>query len=160
MTGEFKITNLLSLDLRGGYANSQREAPYEREFSYVRTNRDLSIDPVGDRFVNALNRQRGDASITFSDLNEDLWSAGADLSYQLLPALTATVGYAFSDTKRTSSRYELHFDATNLPIGVQQLRPDYLLSDEIGRASCRERVCQYVEISVVAVHLKKKKNEK
>src|SRR3546814_494576 len=129
MTGEFKITNLLSLDLRGGYANSQREAPYEREFSYVRTNRDLSIDPVGDRFVNALNRQRGDASITFSDLNEDLWSAGADLSYQLLPALTATVGYAFSDTKRTSSRYELHFDATNLPIGVQQLRPAYLLSD-------------------------------
>src|SRR3546814_15091190 len=75
----------------------------EREFSYVRTNRDLSIDPVGDRFVNALNRQRGDASITFSDPNEDLWSAGADLSYQLLPALTATVGYAFSDTKRTRS---------------------------------------------------------
>src|SRR3546814_14470070 len=26
---------------------------------------------------------------------------------------------------------------------------------EIGRASCRERVCQYVEISVVAVSLKK-----
>src|SRR3546814_15906095 len=28
---------------------------------------------------------------------------------------------------------------------------------EIGRASCRERVCQYVWISVVAVSLKKKK---
>src|SRR3546814_20729130 len=28
---------------------------------------------------------------------------------------------------------------------------------EIGRASCRERVCQYVEISVVAVSYKKKK---
>src|SRR3546814_13375183 len=28
--------------------------------------------------------------------------------------------------------------------------------DEIGRASCRARVCQYVEISVVAVSLKKK----
>src|SRR3546814_14490743 len=28
---------------------------------------------------------------------------------------------------------------------------------EIGRASCRERVCQYVYISVVAVSLKKKK---
>src|SRR3546814_19248055 len=27
---------------------------------------------------------------------------------------------------------------------------------EIGRASCRERVCQYVKISVVAVSLKKK----
>src|SRR3546814_20317173 len=28
--------------------------------------------------------------------------------------------------------------------------------DQIGRASCRERVCQYVYISVVAVSLKKK----
>src|SRR3546814_16515758 len=28
---------------------------------------------------------------------------------------------------------------------------------EIGRASCRERVCQYVEISEVAVSFKKKK---
>src|SRR3546814_13444073 len=31
---------------------------------------------------------------------------------------------------------------------------------EIGRASCRERVCQYVSISVVAVSLKKKKKTK
>src|SRR3546814_13153269 len=29
--------------------------------------------------------------------------------------------------------------------------------NEIGRASCRERVCQYVYISVVAVSLQKKK---
>src|SRR3546814_11175792 len=28
--------------------------------------------------------------------------------------------------------------------------------DQIGRASCRERVCQYVEIQVVADYLKKK----
>src|SRR3546814_13886582 len=31
------------------------------------------------------------------------------------------------------------------------------LRKEIGRASCRERACQYVKISVVAVQLKKKK---
>src|SRR3546814_16474487 len=30
---------------------------------------------------------------------------------------------------------------------------------EIGRASCRERVCQYVSYSVAAVTLKKKKND-
>src|SRR3546814_19426090 len=30
---------------------------------------------------------------------------------------------------------------------------------KIGRASCRERVCQYVSISVVAVSLKKKKEK-
>src|SRR3546814_16775555 len=33
-------------------------------------------------------------------------------------------------------------------------------SREIGRASCRERVCQYVWISVGAVSLKKKQEEK
>src|SRR3546814_17735031 len=33
------------------------------------------------------------------------------------------------------------------------------VSAEIGRASCRERVCQYVEISVVAVSLKKNKQQ-
>src|SRR3546814_14127325 len=31
---------------------------------------------------------------------------------------------------------------------------------KIGRASCRERVCQYVSNSVVAVSLKKKKSKK
>ncbi|MFP5433862.1 MAG: TonB-dependent receptor domain-containing protein, partial [Alphaproteobacteria bacterium] len=129
LVGEFKLSDALSLDMRGGFANSQREAPYEREFVYVRTNRDLAIDPVGDRFVNALNRQRGDASVTFSDLNEDLWFAGVDLSYKIAPGFSLTAGYAFNDTKRRSSRYELHFDAVNLPIPVQQLRPDFLLSD-------------------------------
>src|SRR3546814_17853824 len=37
-----------------------------------------------------------------------------------------------------------------LPLGIHP---------EIGRASCRERVCQYVSISVVAVSLKKKKKQ-
>src|SRR3546814_18197904 len=35
------------------------------------------------------------------------------------------------------------------------VRPAYPPTPEIGRASCRERVCQYVSISVVAVSLKK-----
>src|SRR3546814_12947140 len=34
--------------------------------------------------------------------------------------------------------------------------PMALAREEIGRASCRERVCQYVSISVVAVSLKNK----
>src|SRR3546814_13607617 len=33
----------------------------------------------------------------------------------------------------------------------------YVGTFQIGRAACRERVCQYVELSVVAVSLKKKK---
>src|SRR3546814_12606699 len=41
-----------------------------------------------------------------------------------------------------------------------QIRPAVAvrIAPEIGRASCRERVCQYVSISVVAVSLKKKEN--
>src|SRR3546814_6273739 len=34
--------------------------------------------------------------------------------------------------------------------------PELVAWLQIGRASCRERVCQYVQISVVAVSLKKK----
>src|SRR3546814_18329580 len=45
--------------------------------------------------------------------------------------------------------------------GEQAAREAGLGTDrEIGRASCRERVWQYVEISVVAVSLKKKNHKK
>src|SRR3546814_15121684 len=40
---------------------------------------------------------------------------------------------------------------------LQSLLPRRAERFKIGRASCRERVCQYVWISVVAVSLKKKK---
>src|SRR3546814_14203286 len=43
------------------------------------------------------------------------------------------------------------------PGGVSH--PPRLGRRPIGRASCRERVCQYVSISVVAVSLKKKKHK-
>src|SRR3546814_12541427 len=41
------------------------------------------------------------------------------------------------------------------PIAFAHIDCDFY--DEIGRASCRERVCQYVSISVVSVTLTKKK---
>lgn len=126
--GEFHFDRL-KLDLRGAYANSQREAPYERSFTYVRTNLPTAQDPVGDKFVNDLGGNKGDATIAFSDLNEDLWSGGVDLSYEIAPRITGTVGYAYSDTSRTSVRRAFQYRASNLPIPVQQLRPDYLLSD-------------------------------
>ncbi|MFZ5726043.1 MAG: TonB-dependent receptor domain-containing protein, partial [Pseudomonadota bacterium] len=128
LVAEFDFDRL-QLDLRGGYANSQREAPYERGFTYVRTNLPTEQDPTGDKFVNDLGGNRGDATIAFSDLNEDLWSGGVDLSYELAPRITATVGYAYSDTSRTAVRRAFQFRGSNLPVEVTQLRPDYLLSD-------------------------------
>lgn len=128
MVGEFEF-GPLSIDFRGGYAKSQREAPYERSFTYVRTNLPLAQDPTGDRYVNDLGGNKGGASIAFSDLNETLWSGGIDLSYEVAPQTSLSVGYAYSDTQRIAIRRAFQFRASNLPVAVQQLRPDYLLSD-------------------------------
>src|SRR3546814_10925661 len=58
-----------------------------------------------------------------------------------------TLGAAFGDIRPAASA-----------IVVGLVKPEMKVEiEEIGRASCRERVCQYVEISVVAVALKKKK---
>ncbi|MCZ8171569.1 MAG: TonB-dependent receptor [Brevundimonas sp.] len=130
LVSELKFGDI-SLDLRGTYANSQREAPYELSFGYARTNR--ATDPTGQFFVNRLNNgQIGSASVSFSDLNENLWAASADLSWLITPRLTLSSGYAFSDTKRTSTRREFQFIApSDFPVGVAMLRPDLLLSPQI-----------------------------
>ncbi|RYG27905.1 MAG: TonB-dependent receptor, partial [Burkholderiales bacterium] len=130
LVGEFRPMDDLSIDLRLGYANSQREAPYQTSFEYVRTN--APSDPFGDMFVNRLNGNTGEASVTFSNLNEDLFSGGLDLSYRLNPAFTVTVGGAASDAVRDSSRRFFLFRAgTNFPTGVEVLRPDLLLAQGI-----------------------------
>lgn len=130
IVGEFKPADGLSVDVRGGFANSQREAPYETTFEYVRTNN--PEDPFGSMFVNRLNGNVGDASVTFSDLNEDLWSAGLDVTYAITPSIRATIGGAFSDTVRDSSRRQFLFRASStFPTEAGVLRPDLLLSPGI-----------------------------
>ena len=126
LVGEFKF-GPAELDLRGGYANTQREAPYERSFTYVRTNQ--AADPLGRKFVNDLGGNKGDASFAFSDLNEDLYSGGADLNYRFNDDIRLGIGYAYTDTSRTSTRRAFQYRASNLPLTVQQERPDYLVSD-------------------------------
>ncbi|MGE4430867.1 MAG: TonB-dependent receptor [Sphingobium sp.] len=123
--GEFTLGGL-NVDLRGAYANSQREAPYELDFEYVKTNR--PADPYGDYYINVLDRQRGKAVAAFSDLNEDLYSFGADFSYEVAPTVVLSAGYMLSDTKRVSSRREFLFDpGDNFMEGIGLLRPDFLL---------------------------------
>lgn len=115
----------LGLDLRGSYANSQRNAPYERSFNYVYDT------GVGD-YVNNLTTNPQSASITFSELDEDVWNLGGDLSYKVPGArnLTLSAGAAYLDTKRGSTRRDFTFrPASALPSGVTEQRPDYLLSD-------------------------------
>ena len=119
----------LSVDLRGGYARTDREAPFEYTFTYVRDN---AQGPLSDQYINVLDRQTGDAAVVFSDLQEELYAGGIDVSYPVLDGLAVTVGYAYSDTDRFSERREFLFNApTSFPDGVGLLRPDLLLGDAI-----------------------------
>lgn len=129
--GEFRPADALSIDLRATYANSKREAPYELFYEYVRTN--SPTDPFGGLFINRLvGGNGGDAQVSFSDLNEDLYSAGADLTYRFQPGYSVTVGGAYTDQNRDSSRRDFAFRApSNMPLGVATLRPDVLLSPGI-----------------------------
>jgi outer membrane receptor protein involved in Fe transport len=131
LVGEFKLAPQLSLDVRGAYANSQREAPFELSYEYYRSNN--PSDPFGAYFINRLNNgQQGDAEVSFSDLNENLWSAGADLGWKIAPDFNLTVGYAFADTARRTEKRDFKFLAPNtLPTGVALFRPDYLLQPSV-----------------------------
>lgn len=131
LVGEFKLTPKLNVDVRASYANTKRDAPAELSFEYVRTN--TSADPFGAYFVNRLNNGNGgDARVSYSELNEDLWSGGVDATYKIVPTLAATVGYAYLHTDRDSSRRDFQFQATNdFPRGVDMLRPDLLLAPAI-----------------------------
>ncbi len=127
--GEMEFGDL-GVDVRVGYAQTRREAPYEYNFQYIRT--DNAGDPFGNTFINVLDRQRGAASVAFSKLKEELWFGGLDLSYPVTDWMTATVGYAYSDTSRYSERREFLFNApTSFPDGVGTLMPQYLLGDAV-----------------------------
>jgi TonB-dependent receptor len=131
LVNELSLADNLKLDIRAGYARSQRDAPSELFFEYVRTN--SAADPYGQYFVNRLNNGNGgDARITYSRLDEDLYSAGADLTWQLVPDISATVGGAWSDTKRRSSRRDFQFQApSSFPTGIGLFRPDLLLQPSV-----------------------------
>lgn len=96
----------INVDLRGGYARTDREAPFNSTFSYTRTN--LTGNPFGDLYVAYFN-QLSDAGITtvsFDDLQEELWFGGIDLGYEVTDNFELTVGYAYSDTDRRSESRE------------------------------------------------------
>ena len=91
--GEFKFGDL-SVDLRGTYANSQRESPYERDISYIYLGdgnpATKSLSDVDD-YVNNLTSGGQSATIAFSDLNEDVYAGGIDLAYRLSGAMPTTL---------------------------------------------------------------------
>lgn len=136
LVGEFRLGDI-GLDVRAGYAQTDRESPYEFNFEYTRTN-DAPSNPFGDILINPLNRARGDAAeVTFSDLTEKLYYGGVDLTVPVvLDVFSVTVGGAISDTDRFSTRRAFFYSApSNFPLGIATLRPDLLLSPTVIEAS-------------------------
>jgi hypothetical protein len=128
--GELEFGDL-SVDLRAGYAQTQREAPNEWEFTYSR-----DLNPSGgldDVYLNLQNGgQRGRTTVAFSDLTEDLYYGGLDVSYQLANWLGVTLGGAYTDTDRLSRRREFDIRTTgDYPIAFGAFRPDNLLGDAL-----------------------------
>jgi outer membrane receptor protein involved in Fe transport len=135
LVGEFHFGNL-SVDLRGAFASTQRESPYERSLTYFYLgdgNPATSGTTDVDDYVNNLSSSGQTASIAFSELREDLYSGGIDLAYRFegpVP-ITLSAGYAYSQTDRTSFRFQFQYFSPDgaLPVTVAQERPDFLLSD-------------------------------
>ncbi|RYE03469.1 MAG: TonB-dependent receptor [Sphingomonadales bacterium] len=130
LTGEFKF-NDLSVDLRGSYANTKRNAPYERFFSY-------RLDPARGAYVNSLNGLGESATVAFSELDENLWSGQADVSYSF-PFATVSAGYFYSDAQRSSTRFDFRyrtFNGSGLTAPASYLRPDLLLSIDSIMGAC------------------------
>ncbi|MEP3421703.1 MAG: TonB-dependent receptor [Erythrobacter sp.] len=96
----------LSVDLRGGYARTDREAPFNSSFSYTRTN--FSGNQFGDLFVAYFNQlsDAGISTVSFDDLQEELWYGGIDFGYEVADTFEVTVGYAYTDTDRRSESRE------------------------------------------------------
>lgn len=123
--GEFKFDEI-SLDIRGAYANSKRDAPYQRSYSYA-------FDTlVANDFVNDLTSPGESARIQFSDLNDDVYGGGIDLGYETNVGIPIkfNVGYSYYLNNRQAQRRDFRFvPANGLPNPIDQERIDFLLSD-------------------------------
>lgn len=125
--GEFRFDDW-RFDLRGTWAKSQRDAPYERRFQYLET-----VLPDGSvAFTNNLRSTGNEALISFSTLDDIVWSGAADIGYKLPTErpVTLSVGYAYLDNTRDAERRSFrYFPEDQLPPGVDQQRPDFLISE-------------------------------
>ena len=126
LVGEFKFDDW-SVNVRGAYANTRRDSPYERLNSY-------RYSPLIDDYFNDLTTNGARSTIAFSTLNDTLWAAALDVGYTLNTKRPMVVsgGYAFSDNTREAVRRDYRYVTAGggaLPFDVAQQRPDYLLSD-------------------------------
>src|SRR3546814_14575905 len=115
------------------------------------------------------------SDVCSSDLNQQTRAAALNLVTAAIILFNCRyLGHAVEEMRRRGSQIDPAMLSRLPPLGWDRinLTGDYVWSDhldldanglmplQIGRASCRERVCQYVWFSVGAVSLKKKKHKK
>lgn len=123
LVGEFRFDDI-SLDLRGTYAKSERDAPYERVNTYI-------YSEAYQDYYNDLAGGTG-STISFSELNDTVWNGAIDVAYKVPSGfpLALSAGYYYLDNTRDSVRRDFKYVAADgIPAEVSQQRPDYLLSD-------------------------------
>ncbi|MDP3801830.1 TonB-dependent receptor domain-containing protein [Brevundimonas sp.] len=123
LAGEHEFMDgALEFAWRGAYALTERNAPYETRFEY-------GVDASGE-FLHEIGGNR----ISFSELDDDIVSGGADLSYTLPLSdyrdAVFSVGVAWSDNNRDAERRDLQFvPASTLTEEQRRSRVDFLYSD-------------------------------
>ena len=122
LAGEHEFMDgALEFDWRAGYAKTSRDAPYETRFQY-------GVNGAGNFIHNPSNL------ISFSELDEDVISGGADVSYTLplsdYREAVFSLGVAYSDSNRDATRHDLQLAPVSaLTLEQRESRVDYLYSD-------------------------------
>jgi len=123
LTGEHEV-GPFSFDWRAAYAKASRDSPYEKTIRF-------EFDPELERFRTDARRQQN--RTRFSEIEDQIWSAGFDLGYELQFAgreVDLTGGYAYLDNDRQSEIRDFRFIATSgLSVNQQLQRPDFFFSD-------------------------------
>ncbi len=134
LTGDHVFDNLngFSVKWRGAYGEAFRDAPYQRELTYIR-----SLTVANSPFLYDANGQVGSTphTLTFSKIEDTNIDAGIDL---LLPLIIADqdvelkAGYAYTDKERStlSRAYEYESNVA-VPASILGSRPDQLFGPSV-----------------------------
>ncbi|MBY0562951.1 MAG: TonB-dependent receptor [Hyphomonadaceae bacterium] len=124
LAGEHRF-GALDVEWRGAFAESTREAPYERSIVYV----------LPDGGVPSYAPGNGGNETRFSYLTDQVLSGGVDLDYTIALSeerdAIISAGWASSRTERDYEFYSFSFStAAGTPQSVLELRPDFLFSPD------------------------------
>jgi len=124
LAGEHQFGDL-QVDWRTAFAESTRDAPYERSINYV-----IPLSGIYEYDSQAGNITR------FSYLTDQVVSAGLDVSYTMALSnerdAVFSAGFAHSDTEREYEQLSFGFSGPALAVtpDVLQARPDFLFSPD------------------------------